>query len=81
MIKLFDRYVLKEIFPPFFIGLLVYTFVLLMNQILLLSQMFIDRGVELRTVLSLLVHLAGPAHEDSMSPPLARHIRTTVLRT
>lgn len=57
MIKLFDRYVLKEIFPPFFIGLLVYTFVLLMNQILLLSQMFIDRGVELRTVLSLLVYL------------------------
>ena len=57
VIKLFDRYVLKEIFPPFFIGLLVYTFVLLMNQILLLSQMFIDRGVELKTVLSLLVHL------------------------
>ncbi len=57
MIKLFDRYILKEIFPPFFVGLLVYTFVLLMNQILLLSQMFIDRGVELKTVLSLLVHL------------------------
>jgi len=57
VIKLFDRYVLKELFPPFALGLLVYTFVLLMNQILLLSEYFIDRGVPLRTVLSLLVYL------------------------
>ena len=57
MIKLFDRYVLKELFPPFALGLLIYTFVLLMNQILLLSEYFIDRGVPLKTVLSLLVYL------------------------
>ena len=57
VIKLFDRYVLKELFPPFALGLLIYTFVLLMNQILLLSEYFIDRGVPLKTVLSLLVYL------------------------
>ncbi len=57
MFKLFDRYVLKEIIPPFALGLTIYTFVLLMNQILLLSEMFIDRGVALITVLALLVYL------------------------
>ncbi len=57
MFRLFDRYILKEIFPPFFIGLLVYSFVLLMNQILLLSELFIARGVPFRTVLDLLVYL------------------------
>lgn len=57
MLKLFDRYVLKEIVPPFALGLLVYTFVLLMNQILILSEYFIDRGVPLKTVLSLLFYL------------------------
>jgi LPS export ABC transporter permease LptF/LPS export ABC transporter permease LptG len=45
MLKLFDRYVLKEVFPPFVIGLLVTAFVLLMNQILLLAELFINRGV------------------------------------
>lgn len=57
MFKLFDRYILKEIIPPFFIGLLIYTFVFLMNQILLLSEMFIARGVSFRTVFELLVFL------------------------
>ncbi len=56
-IKLFDWYVLKEIFPPFALGLGVYTFVLLMNQILVLSDWFIDRGVALKTVLNLLLYL------------------------
>ncbi len=45
MRKLFDRYVLKEVFPPFLIGLLVTAFVLLMNEILVLADLFIDKGV------------------------------------
>jgi LPS export ABC transporter permease LptF/LPS export ABC transporter permease LptG len=55
--RLFDRYILKEITPPFLIGLVVYSFVLLMNQILLLSELMIARGVPFRTVLDLLVYL------------------------
>ncbi|MFQ6037870.1 MAG: LptF/LptG family permease [Candidatus Aminicenantales bacterium] len=55
--KLFDRYILKELTPPFFIGLMVYTFVLLMNQILLLSELFIARGVAFGVVAKLLVFL------------------------
>jgi len=57
VLKLFDRYILKEITPPFVIGITAYTFVLLMNQILLLSEMFIARGVPFNTVLSLLLYL------------------------
>jgi lipopolysaccharide export system permease protein len=45
MLRIFDRYVLKEIVPPFLIGLAVTTFVLLMNQVLVLAELFIDRGV------------------------------------
>jgi LPS export ABC transporter permease LptG/LPS export ABC transporter permease LptF len=57
MIKLFDRYILKEIFPPFLIGLLVYSFVLLMNQILLLSELFIDKGVPFGITVKIFVYL------------------------
>lgn len=57
MFRLFDRYILKEIIPPFLIGLLVYSFVLLMQQILLLSELLIARGVPFRAVLDLLIYL------------------------
>ncbi|MGZ4886907.1 MAG: LPS export ABC transporter permease LptF, partial [Candidatus Aminicenantales bacterium] len=54
MLKILDRYILKEIVPPFFIGLLVTTFVLLMNQILVLAELFIDKGVPAGLVVRLL---------------------------
>jgi LPS export ABC transporter permease LptF/LPS export ABC transporter permease LptG len=57
VLRLFDRYILKEIIPPFLIGLVVYSFVLLMNQILLLSELLIARGVPFKVVLDLLVYL------------------------
>jgi len=57
MFKLFDRYIIREIIPPFLIGLLVYTFVLLMNQILLLSELFIARGVSFKVTIKIFVYL------------------------
>jgi lipopolysaccharide export system permease protein len=57
VIKYFDRYIIKEIFPPFFIGLLIYTFVLLMNQILQLSEIFITRGVAFKAAALIFVYL------------------------
>ncbi len=45
MPKVFDRYILKEVVPPFLVGLLVTTFVLLMNQVLILAELLIDKGV------------------------------------
>jgi LPS export ABC transporter permease LptF/LPS export ABC transporter permease LptG len=57
VLRLFDRYILKEIIPPFLIGLVVYSFVLLMNQILLLFELFIARGVPFKVILDLLIYL------------------------
>ncbi len=61
MLKFFDRYLLKEISPPFFIGLLVYSFVLLMNQVFLLSELFIARGVSFETVVRIFLYLVPSA--------------------
>jgi len=41
-----DRYVIKEVVPNVLIGLMVFTFVMLMNQILLLAETLITRGIE-----------------------------------
>ncbi len=57
MFKFFDRYIIKEITPPFFIGLVIATFVLLMNQILLLSEIFVTRGVAFREAIVILLYL------------------------
>ena len=57
MLKLFDRYILKEISPPFLLGLLIYSFVLLMNQLLQLPALFIAKGVTLGVTLKLLLYL------------------------
>ncbi|MCK4835255.1 MAG: LptF/LptG family permease [Candidatus Aminicenantes bacterium] len=57
MIKSFDRYILKEIISPFAIGLLVYTFTLLINQILVLSNVLISRGATTATILKILLYL------------------------
>ncbi|MFW6160301.1 MAG: LPS export ABC transporter permease LptF, partial [Acidobacteriota bacterium] len=57
MFKPLDRYIFKEILPPFFLGILLFTFILLMNQVLLLSEMFIAKGVPFRTAIQLLVNL------------------------
>ena len=45
MARLIDRYVLREAVPPFLIGLLLVSFVLLMNEVLLLADLFIAKGV------------------------------------
>jgi LPS export ABC transporter permease LptG/LPS export ABC transporter permease LptF len=55
-----DRYIVKETIPNVLIGLLVFTFVMLMNQILLLAQTLITRGVEI-TNLFLIIFYSLPA--------------------
>ncbi len=54
MFRTFDRYILKEVTPPFLLGLLLYSFVLLMNQILVLTEQIVTRGVGLGVTLRLL---------------------------
>jgi LPS export ABC transporter permease LptF/LPS export ABC transporter permease LptG len=57
MFKFFDRYILREVAPPFGLGLLLCTFVLLMNQILVLSELFIAKGVSFGLAAEVLVYL------------------------
>lgn len=54
MMRLLDRYVLREVVAPFGVGLLLVVFVLLMNQVLLLTELFIDKGVAAGQALRLL---------------------------
>jgi len=48
-------YILKEILPVFFIGLMVFTIILLMDKILKLIDMIVNRGVGLPEILMILV--------------------------
>jgi LPS export ABC transporter permease LptF/LPS export ABC transporter permease LptG len=57
MKRAFDRYILKEIASPFAIGLLVYTFTLLINQILILSKTLIAKGATAGTIFQILLYL------------------------
>jgi LPS export ABC transporter permease LptF/LPS export ABC transporter permease LptG len=57
MPKIIDRYILREVVPPFLVGLLLVTFVLLMNQVLLLAELFIDKGVPAAEALRILALL------------------------
>jgi lipopolysaccharide export system permease protein len=57
MPRLLDRYVLREVVPPFLVGLLLVVFALLMNQVLLLADLFIDKGVPWAEALRLLALL------------------------
>lgn len=41
-----DRYIIKEIIPNVLIGLMIFTFVMLMNQILVLAEILITRHVD-----------------------------------
>ncbi len=57
MKRVFGRYILKEIASPFAIGLLVYTFTLLIHQILLLSKTLISKGATAGTIFKILLYL------------------------
>jgi len=56
-LKIFDRYVLREIIPPFGLGLLVYSFVLMANHILQYPELFISQGVSFTDSTKLLVYV------------------------
>ena len=52
--KIVDRYILKELVPPFFLGLVLFTFVLLLNRIFKLTDLIVSKGVPLLTVFKLI---------------------------
>jgi LPS export ABC transporter permease LptF/LPS export ABC transporter permease LptG len=54
---LLDRYLIREILPPTGLGLLMFTFVLLLQQVTLLLGVLISRGADLPTVIRVFVYL------------------------
>jgi len=55
--KIIHRYLIKEMLSPALLGIVLFTFIILMNQLLLLSNMFIQRGVSLTNVMRFLVYM------------------------
>lgn len=57
MNSILNRYLFREISIPFFLGLLVFTFVLLMGRLLKLAEMVIGKGVPLSDILLLVLYI------------------------
>lgn len=55
--KTISKYILKELSGPFSLGLLIFTFVLLMEKVLDLIELVINKGVSLKSVLELIVYI------------------------
>jgi LPS export ABC transporter permease LptF/LPS export ABC transporter permease LptG len=54
---LIDRYIIREILPPTGLGLLLFTFILLLQQITLLTGILVSRGADFPTILRIFVNL------------------------
>ncbi|MFQ5596651.1 MAG: LptF/LptG family permease [Nitrospiria bacterium] len=50
MFQRVDRYILKELIGPFLLGILILTFILVMQQILYIMELVLDKGVDLASV-------------------------------
>jgi lipopolysaccharide export system permease protein len=56
-ITLIDRYVIREILPPTGLGLLLFTFILLLDQISQLMRILVSKGADLPTVVRAFAYL------------------------
>src|SRR5574337_883122 len=57
MTKILDRYILREMVTAFSIGVVTFTFVLLMNKILRLVELIVNKGVPTSVVLRLFAYI------------------------
>jgi len=57
VVKILDRYIIREFIPPFLLGLLLFTFVLLTNRIFKLTELIVNRGVSIFDVLRLISYI------------------------
>ena len=55
--RLIDRYVIREVLLPFFIGLLVFTFMLIIPYLIQLAEQFIAKGVPTLVILKVMATL------------------------
>lgn len=57
MTRIIDRYIFKELLPPFYLSLILFIFIFLTNQILRLMSLLINKGVEILTILRVLLYI------------------------
>ena len=57
MTTILDRYILKELFGPFFISLCILCFIVLTKEMLRLIELLVTNGVSLLAVFKIIVHL------------------------
>ena len=55
--KTITKYLLLELISPFFLGLLIFTFVLLMERVLDLIELIINKGVSVTVVLKMILYI------------------------
>ena len=55
--RIIDRYVIREVLLPFFIGLLVFTFMLIIPYLIQYAETFIAKGVPALVVLQVMATL------------------------
>ena len=67
--KTIDRYLIREILPPFLLALGLFTFLLAVNPMLEYAQQFLAKGVALPTVAFLLVTVLPQALGDAAPCP------------
>src|SRR5688500_18365968 len=56
-LRILDSYIIREVIPPTGVGLLLFSFVLLLQQITLLAGILISRGADLPTTIRLFFNL------------------------
>ena len=57
MLRIIDRYILREVIPPFGLGLLVFTFLLMIPPIMEVAEELIAKGVESITIVKIMLTL------------------------
>ena len=57
MLRITDRYILREVIPPFFLALFVFTFLLMIPPIMEVAEDLISKGVDAMTILRLMATL------------------------
>src|SRR3989338_3337251 len=55
--RILRDYILKEFFHTFFLSVVVFTFVLLVGNVIMLADLIINKGVDLISVLKLFLYL------------------------
>jgi len=55
--RIINTYIFKELLSPFSLGLLIFTFILLMNKVLKLMDLIVNKGVDISEVFALIVYL------------------------